>query len=46
MHWNMFAHRRMTNIVLTHVSQAWGLGVPYHSVTDDGNMNFNKQGDR
>lgn len=43
-HWNMFAHRRMTNIVLTHVSQAWGLGVPEHPVMIDINSEFDPKG--
>lgn len=43
-HWNMFAHRRMTNIVLTHVSQAWGLGVPEHPVMVDMKLEFDPKG--
>ena len=26
-HWNMTAHRRMTNLHLTHIAQAWGVNI-------------------
>ena len=27
-HWNAVAHRKMTNIILAHVSKAWGVKLP------------------
>ncbi|XP_064612830.1 PC-esterase domain-containing protein 1B-like [Liolophura sinensis] len=27
-HWDMTAHRRITNLLLTHISEAWGKGLP------------------
>ncbi|XP_022080751.1 PC-esterase domain-containing protein 1A-like [Acanthaster planci] len=27
-HWNHQAHRRMSNLILSHISEAWGLSVP------------------
>ena len=29
-HWNHQAHRRITNLILTHVANAWGLDPPRH----------------
>uniref|UniRef100_H2YWH1 Uncharacterized protein n=1 Tax=Ciona savignyi TaxID=51511 RepID=H2YWH1_CIOSA len=39
-HWNMFAHRRMTNIFLTHIAEAWGLGVPVPPSYNDADVIF------
>ncbi|XP_076819303.1 PC-esterase domain-containing protein 1A-like [Clavelina lepadiformis] len=36
-HWNQYAHRRITNIVLAHISRAWGLGIPSNSSLKDNN---------
>lgn len=27
-HWNAVAHRKITNIILAHVSKAWGVKLP------------------
>ena len=44
-HWNMYAHRRMTNIILSHVSEAWGLGMPSHpSSLQEDDFNFDADG--
>lgn len=34
-HWNRYAHRRMTNIFLSHLSKAWGFGLPSHPYLDE-----------
>uniref|UniRef100_H2YWH2 Family with sequence similarity 113 n=1 Tax=Ciona savignyi TaxID=51511 RepID=H2YWH2_CIOSA len=43
-HWNMFAHRRMTNIFLTHIAEAWGLGVPVPPSYNDADVIFDPRG--
>lgn len=30
-HWDMTAHRRITNLILTHVAEAWGYKPPEHA---------------
>ncbi|XP_060555071.1 PC-esterase domain-containing protein 1A-like [Ruditapes philippinarum] len=30
-HWDMTAHRRMTNLILTHMAEAWGVKTPGHA---------------
>ncbi|KAH3855758.1 hypothetical protein DPMN_098327, partial [Dreissena polymorpha] len=32
-HWDMTAHRRMTNLILTHIAQAWDVKQPNHAHT-------------
>ncbi|KAJ8317704.1 hypothetical protein KUTeg_005608 [Tegillarca granosa] len=29
-HWDMTAHRRITNLILTHISEAWEIDLPKH----------------
>lgn len=30
-HWDMTAHRRITNLILTHIAQAWDVKPPEHA---------------
>lgn len=39
-HWNMFAHRRMTNILLSHISQAWEKELPQLPWADNSRIDF------
>ncbi|XP_066277813.1 PC-esterase domain-containing protein 1A-like [Branchiostoma lanceolatum] len=34
-HWNQEAHRRMTNLLLSHVTEAWGYKLPRHVLPFD-----------
>nr|CAB3264697.1 PC-esterase domain-containing protein 1A [Phallusia mammillata] len=38
-HWNQYAHRRMTNMFLTHISQAWRLDVPDNPFLENADVN-------
>ena len=33
-HWDMTGHRRITNLVLTHIAQTWGIKLPKHIKMD------------
>lgn len=39
-HWNMYAHRRMTNLLLTHIAAAWNQEAPEFPWADDSTIEF------
>ena len=36
-HWTALAHRYLTNIFLTHISESWGIGWPTYPIPDKAN---------
>ncbi|XP_071168961.1 PC-esterase domain-containing protein 1B-like [Mytilus edulis] len=46
-HWDMTGHRRITNLILSHIAQTWGVKMPKHikiQMDDNGNeINENSQ---
>lgn len=41
-HWNMYAHRRVSNILLSHIARAWDIPVPQLPWQDDSEICFNE----
>nr|XP_039254110.1 PC-esterase domain-containing protein 1A-like [Styela clava] len=39
-HWNMYAHRRMTNLLLSHISRAWDKELPLLPWADNSRIEF------
>ena len=38
-HWTALAHRYLTNIFLTHISESWGIGWPKYPIPDKSDPN-------